>query len=379
MFVYKGGKFINIKSPHFVYGLGAVKTSMPNHERVCHERFNPLESWNSIRNERNKLREKNEKLERGLLKLAVERDQLKVENIGLKFFTLYGSTGRNGPECNSQTDAMCPSKILGVNVLVKGTNWTICKVNDRNGHKFVLKKVEGESQETRMREELTTLSICQNRGIPGIAPGFWYVGQYGMGLLRPLFSTNLSYEIENNFSFTRFVSMMEQLLQTVDALHENMLMHGNITFQNVLIYKEAAFLVDFGDGCALDDEGTSHKGKKFEPCQNHFLPPAVALKGFPTGEGTDFWSIIMIVLGVIFGRDIPPLNYTDSRAKYVELFDKRQFSPKRTFPRKLDEALRRLVVFVDMELNKPRSSLSNNPCFRDTLEDFLAACLPDRM
>lgn len=348
-------------------------------KRLDKERFNPLNVSTSIRDELNQLRRQYEQLERKNVHLAVELDQLKVQNFGWKLSTYYQPTDSKSPECNGQTGAMCPSEIRGVKLLAESPKSNLYKIIDTHGRRFVLKEAKGAFEESRMREESKTLSICKSQGIPGIAPGFWYVGRYGMGILRPLFSMNLSLDMDKNFSFTRLFSMTEQLLKAVSDLNECMLMHGNITFQNVLVYGEAAFLVDFGDGCALDDEGTSHPVKTFEKCQNHLLPPAVALKGFPTGEGTDYWSIIMIATGFIFGRDIPPLNYTDARASYVELFNKKQFSCERTFPRNLDEALRCLVGFIDKQLEQPRSSLSNNACFRNALENFLAACLPDRM
>lgn len=347
--------------------------------RLDKERFNPLHDWTSIRDEVKHLRKQNEKLESEKVRLGVEIAHLKVETFASKLFKAYGATDSSSPQCNGQAGGMCPSKIRGVKLLVEGPSANIYKILDRQGLRFVLKEPKGECEKNRMLEESKTLAICKTKAIPGIAPGFFYKGRYGEGIVRPLFSSNLGLDMSRNFSFVRLFSIAKQVSNALSHLNACYRMHGNITDDNVLIYREGAFLVDFGDGCALDETGISDPVKTFEKCQNHLLPPAVALKGFPTGEGTDYWSLIMITIGVIFGRDIPPLNYTDSRRSYVELFEKRQFSCGRTFPGNLDKALRRLVEFIDKQITQENSSLGDNECFRNAIEGFLAACLPDIM
>ena len=347
--------------------------------RLGKERLNPLHDWTSTRDEVKYLRTHVEELQFENIRLSVENAHLKIQSFGSRLFESHGATDSKSPQCNGQAGGMCPSKIRGVKLLVEGPSANIYKILDLHGLKFVLKEPKGACEANRMHEESKTLAICKKKAIPGIAPGFWYTGLYGKGIVRPLFSLNLGLDMSKNFSFVRLFSIAKQVSNALSHLNADLLMHGKITFENVLIYYDAAFLVDFGDGCALDETGISDPVKTFDKCQNHLLPPAVALKGFPTGEGTDYWSLIMIAIGVIFGRDIPPLNYTDSRRSYVELFEKRQFSCGRTFPGNLDKALRRLVEFIDKQLTQRNSSLGDNECFRNAIEGFLAACLPDIM
>lgn len=315
----------------------------------------------ALRNKELEQRLKKVESDREKLEYKVARQEVRIAglNLQLKF---KGAT-------DDQDDSSANHECV---VLGTGAYGQVLEVEERE-MMFALKLPHEASSAEALREELRMLLLCRKRGVKYIIPFFEYSGKYGSGIGMVKLTHTLADEIrQGSVDYKRSLTIAKQMCAMVSSMHQQGIIHCDIKPDNVLGHKETLFLCDVGLACEMDKDGNSLSGDTFVPNRYCYWPPAVAMKDQIIGVGADFWGIIIILLEIIFGHQVPTQNYETDRPNYADLLRKREFSRAWEPPEHLGEALKTLVGFVDSELNK--STPCNDPCFKEALQKFLAAC-----
>ncbi len=313
---------------------------------------------------------RNVELEQRLKKVESDSEKLseKVARQSVRISGLKLELGFRDPaddQDSSSADDSC--KVLG-----KGTYGTVIMVSER-GMLFALKKPHEGSCIEAHKEELRMLQLCRERGVTKIVPFFEYHGKHGFGIGMLKLERTLADEIrEGRVDYGRFLSIAMQMWGIVASLHKARIMHCDLKSDNVLLHGKTLFACDLGLASEIDKNGNSVSGDTFFPDAHSHLPPAAAIKEQIIGVGVDFWGIIIILLEIIFGHQVPTQNYNENRPNYADLLMKGKFSPAWQPPEHLGQALETLVKFVDTQLKK--STPCKHPCFKEALQKILAAC-----
>lgn len=342
----------------------ALKTAQKKtHSEVLKELIEKCKRYSMIARKNKELQKEVKKLKSDREKLdhKAARQGVRIAGLILELKFMDATDDRHASSANDEF------VVLGT-----GGHGQVFEVVERD-RRFALKKPLKASSTKALWEELKMLSICKKKGIENMVPFFQYNGKYGPGIGMVKLPHTLAHEIkQGRVDYKRFLSIATQMWEIVLSLHKEGIMHCDIKADNVLCHRQALFACDFGLASEIDQGGNSRSGDTFVPNGYGYWPPAVAMKDQIIGVGVDFWGIILILLEIIFGHQIPTQNYETDRPNYADLLKKKEFSGAWKTPEHLGGALKTLVEFVDSELNK--STPCNSPCFKKALRNFLTAC-----
>mmetsp|Transcript_28172 Transcript_28172/g.57144 ORF Transcript_28172/g.57144 Transcript_28172/m.57144 type:complete len:571 (+) Transcript_28172:2017-3729(+) len=231
----------------------------------------------------------------------------------------------------------------------KGGTGKVYKIVDQKKNLLALKKVKIHSFRTENLHgcinEISILKILQgnirvvqlkNADI-SIKNGLIYmVFEYGECDLNRLFKQNpISLSKD---SFLKF--LWKQILETVQAIHQEKIVHGDLKPANFLIIEGSLKIIDFGIAKPIQND-TTNITRSSQIGTLNYMPPESVLdiptfcerkKKFRLSRSADIWSLGCIFFQMVYGK--PPFHHLNMMKKIQAIVNKSfkiSFLPLKSF------------------------------------------------
>lgn len=190
-----------------------------------------------------------------------------------------------------------------------GSVYRVYMINDEGERQYYAVKVIDQRIESSKDE----IDILGQIGHPGLAQMSDYLrDESGHYILMPYYDgTSLIYHCQT-LTLLQIVDLMYQMLQAVDYLHQNGIVHRDIKSSNYIVYKNQPILIDFGMACS--DRINPDQLRRFCGTPEYLAPEVIKGKGhafsIPMLKAADVWALGVTFYYMIYGDR--PFKYSGS-------------------------------------------------------------------
>ena len=152
------------------------------------------------------------------------------------------------------------NKFVCDTVLNKGSFGTVVKGYKINNNKPIVIKFDS-SLLNLLKHESFILHFLHQKKVQNIPPVIYY-GIYKdiPCLVMPFYDCNLSEYINNNnnIDYNTSILFITLIIQIIDSIHSNFVIHRDIKPQNIMIFNNQPYLIDFGLSIFYIDHEDNH-------------------------------------------------------------------------------------------------------------------------
>ncbi|KAI8808525.1 kinase-like domain-containing protein [Cladochytrium replicatum] len=122
-----------------------------------------------------------------------------------------------------------------------------------------------------------------------------------------------------------FIRMQwEQMLEAVQTIHEQNIVHSDLKPANFLVVEGSLKLIDFGIARAIPDFTTNVRRDHLAGTANYMSPEAFVAtdesgETYKLGRSSDVWSLGCILYQLVYGR--PPFDHLSRAQRFVAITD----------------------------------------------------------
>lgn len=173
----------------------------------------------------------------------------------------------------------------------------------KNDQKVVIKVLKRKSKEETFKKEINIMKQIQHDSVVTLLDTFRSQDNSFCAVLNYAENGSILSDIIRNgpYSEDKMKGYMKSILEGLDSVHKQGIIHNDIKAANILLNKGKALIADFG--ASIDTKVT--KNLRTSIGSPHWMSPETA-SGQPVSVKSDIWSIGILAIEMLTGK--PPLS-----------------------------------------------------------------------
>lgn len=173
----------------------------------------------------------------------------------------------------------------------------------KNDQKVVIKVLKRKSKEETFKKEINIMKQIQHDSVVTLLDTFRSQDNFFCAVMNYAENGSILSDIIRNgpYSEDKMKGYMKSILEGLDSVHKQGIIHNDIKAANILLNKGKALIADFG--ASIDTKVT--KNLRTSIGSPHWMSPETA-SGQPVSVKSDIWSIGILAIEMLTGK--PPLS-----------------------------------------------------------------------